>query len=167
MIFYGRDPRRILLVQFVFAAVVIWALLALLGEHGIAGTGGLLGATLGMELSSRRQFGSWAERRAVADAVRSGRDPGPDYRRTVDRIARKQVAVAERVLGLMFLLIFLGGLGVACLVTAFIRGDWSLVWPATALLLGTAFLIVAERRATCRARAWLADPPPVTVGSDP
>ena len=165
MIFYGREPGRVLLVQIGYGAVTVWALLALLGEHGIAATGGLLGSILGSEWSSRRQFGSWAGRRAVAGAVLDRHDPGPAYRPRVDGAARR--LVAQRVLSMAFLLIFFGGFGVACLVTAVVRDDWPLAWPATAILACTTFLVVAERRAVHRAEAWLADPPPVDEESRP
>lgn len=160
MIFYGREPGRVLLVQLAFGAVTVWALLALLGEHGIAATGGLVGSVLGSEWSSRRQYGTWADRRAVANAVLDQRDPGPQYRPTVDATARR--LLRQTVLSVVSLLLFFGGFGVACLVTAVVRGDWALVWPAVALLLATTLLTGAERRAARRARAWLADPPPLS-----
>ena len=163
--FYAREPGRALMAYLVVGGVITWALLALLGEHGIAATGGVLGATLSSELQGRRQFGNWANRRAVAGAVLDRRDPGPDYRVTVGRLARK--IVIERVFAQLVVWLFLGGFAVACLVMAFVRDDWALGCAAIALLGCTAFVAVVMRRAAARARAWLADPPLVTEAAVP
>lgn len=163
MIFYAREPGRALLAHVVVGAVIVWALLALLGEHGIPATGGLVGATLSLELLDRRKFGNWADRRAVAGAVLDRRDPGPDNRGAVDTSARR--ILVERVVAQLFVWLFLGGLGVVCLVMAFVRDDWALGCAAIALLACTAFVAVAMWRAVNRARAWVADPPPAGQAS--
>ena len=164
MLFHAREPGRVLLAQLGFWSVTAWALLALLGEHGLPATGGLLGSTLGWELTQRRQLGTWAQRRTVAGAVLDGRDPGPDYRPTVDGLARK--VVMERVVGQLFVWLFFGGLGVACLIFAFVRDDWALGCAAIALLGCTTFMAVVMWRAVRRARAWLADPPAAVTAAD-
>jgi hypothetical protein len=164
MLFYAREPARELLAHVVVGAVVVWALMALLGEHGLPATGGVLGATLSVELRGRRQFGTWANRRAVAGAVLDQRDPGPDYRPTVERAARN--IVIERVVAQLFVWLFFGGLGVACLVTAFVHGDWALGCAAIALLGCTTCVAVVMGRAVGRARAWLADPPATVPTAD-
>ena len=145
------DPAVRRLLQVVTLAATVGALTALLGLGGLAGAAGavvvgLLGGITG------------ARKAAAADrAILTSADPGPRLREAADSRARSVLARPRSEDWAV--LVVLAAVGVACAVTAVVRGQLWLVVPAVVLLAVTPVLWRLDRRGLRAATRWLDSPP--------
>jgi hypothetical protein len=144
-------------------ATLLWTGLVLVGSDVVVPVLAAVAAGTVATLAIGRSFR--ARERAAWAAIREHRDPGTDVRTEADAQARKLLdAPAVDRWGPP---VVLSGLAVACLVTAAVRDDLPVAFPAPVLLALAAVAVVLRRRLEAAAHRWLADPPVPTEEAHP
>jgi hypothetical protein len=106
-----------------------------------------------------------ARERAAWAAIREHRDPGPEVRPEADAQARK--LLGSPAVDRWGPPVLLSGLAVACVVTALVRGDLFVAFPAPVLLALAVVSVVLRRRLEAEAERWVTDPPVPTEEAQP
>lgn len=160
-----RNRWRMALLRVWVVGTLVGAAWALLGTDDLDLVVIVALSILVTELVTSRLVprGQREQERAVRAALREHIDPGPDLRPSVDEAARRELATLRRdrwTAGLLTV-----GLGVACLVTAWVRGDAVAILPAVSLAALAVLADAGARRQRRAARQWLDDPPvPASAG---